>query len=68
MKRLVVVFVILLLGGCATYQGCKQLKQFYSPASECKSGYMVIGITGHAPSCAEQDEIDEIKKVCGWYF
>jgi hypothetical protein len=68
MKKIAMLILILLLSGCGTYLGCRQVKQFYVEEKSCASGYLSLGITGHGPSCADEQEIKNIKAECGWMF
>lgn len=57
-----------LLAGCTTYKACQEAKQMFPSTSDCPSGHYQLNVTGHAPSCADEESIKEIKAVCGWYF
>jgi hypothetical protein len=58
---------VLLLQGCTMFWACQEAKQFYVAEESCPSGYLTLGITGHSSYCAEEREIQDIKKYC-WVF
>ena len=68
MKKIGIFILILLLSGCATYLGCRQVKQFYTEEKSCSSGYLSLNISGGSPFCADEQEIKNIKSECGWMF
>jgi len=66
MKRLFLLIPIFLFG-CATYQGCHDLKMFYPKEKTCPSGYLELHTSSDA-DCADEKVIKEIKDTCGWMF
>jgi len=67
MKVAIIILGLTLLSGCAMSKECKQVREFFKADSDCPSGYLQLEITGHAPTCADQDTIDEIRKQCGGF-
>jgi hypothetical protein len=67
MKKLLLLIPVLFLLGCATYQGCHAIKEFYPKEKSCPSGYYSLGISDSG-FCADEKVIKEIKNECGWMF
>jgi hypothetical protein len=66
MKKLL-LFLTLLLFGCATYHECHALKMFFVKEQSCPSGYLSISPSSPA-FCADEKDIQKIKDYCGWMF
>lgn len=68
MKKLIsiILFIILSCSACTGFQSRKQAKEYInnitSEDSSCESGYVILGITGHAPSCLSVEDAEELKK------
>ena len=66
--KVMLVIMLLTLTACttikATTKECKQLELLVPKSDECPTGRMVLGITGHPPSCLGEEEFNHIKKHC----
>lgn len=71
MKRLMLAMLLLalpiLIMACATMpsaQDCEQVGYMFTKMPECATGWGVMGITGHGPSCADEQTMTEIRGLC----
>ncbi len=65
MKLIITLLFIIILFSCTShYKACRDIHNLVYKDITCESGYKILGITGHPPSCLDIKNLEELRQEC----